>query len=246
MERFLNKSPFQMEASMRQFLTVSALTLSACLTLSAQGATLLTWETGGIAGGGPSPTTLASATNDANLLASTLTAGSGLTAFDPNDAGRFQFTSWDTSGVLATAMAAGDYLEFTITPVAGYQFTLTDLDIYWRNRAGTTAAYTIVLASSLDSYATSIITPIISPAGNAQQSAVGVAISGVTDVTSATIFRLAVLGVDSTGRPIGLTGNASGPELRLIGSVALVPEPGSLVLMATGAALLVIRRRQWR
>lgn len=224
---------------------IAAAMTALIIATSANAATLLSWDTSGIPGGVDSPTTLASNFNANNIEASNLVAGSGLSAYSPNDAGRFQFTSWNTDGVLANAMSNGDYLEFTITADTGYHFTLNTMDVYWRNRAGGTEAYDLVLVGSHNNYASAVATMAV-PAGNAQQSFTNVNISSITpsEITSVTL-RLAVLGVDNGGRPISLTGNGTNPELLIDGTVSLIPEPSTLALLgiAMGAVALFRRRK---
>jgi hypothetical protein len=239
----VNSPPQRIERKIQ--MKTRILSLFAVLTFSANAATLLSWDTSGIPGGVDSPTTLASNFNATNIGASNLLAGSGLLPLSPNDSGRFQFTSWNTDGILANAMSNGDYLEFTITADAGYHFTLNTIDVYWRNRAGTTPAYDLVLVGSHNNYDSAVATMAM-PEGNAQQSFTNVDISSITpsELTSVTL-RLAVLGVDNLDRPISLTGNGSNPELLIDGTVSVIPEPSTLALLgiALGAAALMRRRK---
>lgn len=137
-------------------------------------------------------------------------------------------------------------MEFTIAAEAGFQFTLNTMNVYWRNRAGGTLAYDLVLASSHNGYATAVATMSV-PAGNAQQSFTGVDISSIAGTFTSVTLRLAVLGVDSTGRPIALTGNGSGPELLIDGTVTAIPEPSAFAALAGFFALgLAATRRRLR
>ncbi|MGB5364462.1 MAG: hypothetical protein WBN17_14285, partial [Aureibaculum sp.] len=62
--------------------------------------------------------------NNPNLAASIITRGSGLTATAaPN---RFNATSWALTNI-ANAVIGNDYMEFTITPSAGFQFDVTTI-----------------------------------------------------------------------------------------------------------------------
>ncbi|MDD2962754.1 MAG: T9SS type A sorting domain-containing protein [Bacteroidales bacterium] len=67
--------------------------------------------------------------------------------------GRFNATSWAETSI-ANAVSGNDYMEFTITPNAGYQFSVSSVVVQWeRSATGNTA---IALRSSVDGYATDL------------------------------------------------------------------------------------------
>lgn len=89
--------------------------------------------------------------NHANLSSSTISRGAGLTASE--NGGRFNATSWALTSI-ANALSGNDYMEFTITPNAGYQFSVSSVVVQWqRSGTGNTA---IALRSSVDGYATDL------------------------------------------------------------------------------------------
>lgn len=84
---------------------------------------ILTFEFAGLTG---SETSATSNTNDANLTTSTITRGAGISA--TGNAGRFNANGWAITSI-ANAVSGNDYMEFTITPNAGYQFNVTSIVI---------------------------------------------------------------------------------------------------------------------
>lgn len=109
---------------------------------------ILTFEFAGIAG---SEVSQPSNSNDPNLGGSTITRGTGLTASGNTD--RFNATSWATTSI-ENAVTGNDYMEFTITPNSGYQFTISSIVVQWqRSATGNTA---IALRSSVDGYVSNL------------------------------------------------------------------------------------------
>ena len=109
---------------------------------------ILTFEFSALTG---SEVSAASNSNDANLTSSTITRGAGLTA--GANGGRFNATSWALTSI-ANAVSGNDYMEFTITPNSGYQFSVSSIVVQWqRSSTGNTA---ISLRSSVDSYASDL------------------------------------------------------------------------------------------
>jgi hypothetical protein len=90
----------------------------------------------------------ASTINDVNLTTSTITRGSGITT--SANADRFGATGFTTAAVLD----ANDYFEFTVTPNAGYEFSVTSIIAnLQRSGTGPTRA---ALRSSADAYASDL------------------------------------------------------------------------------------------
>jgi hypothetical protein len=113
-------------------------------------AQILTFDFNGLAG---NEATANSNFNDANLNASTISRGAGL---NPGlNGNRFNATGWAATNI-ANAVTGNDYMEFTITPNATYEFDVTSIDVNFQ-RSGT-GPRGIALRSSLDGYATNIDT----------------------------------------------------------------------------------------
>lgn len=109
---------------------------------------ILTFEFSSLAG---NEATATSNFNDANLSSSTISRGAGLTA--SNNSGRFNATSWALSSI-ANAVTGNDYMEFTITPNSGYQFSVSSVVIQFQ-RSGT-GNRGLALRSSVDGYASNL------------------------------------------------------------------------------------------
>jgi hypothetical protein len=109
---------------------------------------ILTFEFSALAG---NEATANSNSNNANLSSSTISRGAGLTA--SANGGRFNATSWALTSI-ANAVSGDDYMEFTITPNSGYQFSVSSIVVQWqRSNTGNIA---IALRSSVDNYATDL------------------------------------------------------------------------------------------
>lgn len=112
------------------------------------GQDILTFEFSALAGDEASAS---SNTNNANLSASTISRGAGLTA--SGNSGRFNATSWALTSI-ANAVSGNDYMEFTITPNATFQFSVSSISInLQRSGSGPSA---VALRSSVDNYATDL------------------------------------------------------------------------------------------
>ncbi len=109
---------------------------------------ILTFEFSALAG---DEATAGSSSNNANLNSSTISRGAGLSA--SANAQRFNATSWAVNSI-ADAVSGNDYMEFTITPNAGYQFSVSSIVVQWQRSATGNSA--ISLRSSVDSYATDL------------------------------------------------------------------------------------------
>lgn len=89
--------------------------------------------------------------NDPNLGIATITRGSGLVA--TNNGNRFNANNWALTSI-NNAVSGNDYMEFTITPNAGYSFDITTITLNVQ-RSGT-GIRGLALRSSLDTYTTNI------------------------------------------------------------------------------------------
>ena len=109
---------------------------------------ILTFDFTGISG---NEITVNSNFNNTNLLNSNVSRGVGLTASTNGD--RFNSSSWAISSI-ANAFLGNNYVEFTITPKSGFQFSVASIVVQWQ-RSGT-GNTEIALRSSVDSYASNL------------------------------------------------------------------------------------------
>jgi hypothetical protein len=109
---------------------------------------ILTFEFNALTG---NEATAPSNSNDANLTSSIISRGAGLTA--SLNADRFNATSWAVTSI-ANAVTGNDYMEFTITPQSGYQFSVSS--IYFQIQRSSTGPRGIALRNSVDSYAANL------------------------------------------------------------------------------------------
>ncbi|MFH0895911.1 MAG: T9SS type A sorting domain-containing protein [Bacteroidota bacterium] len=108
-------------------------------------AQILTFEFSALLG---DEATASSNYNDANLTSSTVSRGSGVTT--GLNSGRFNSLNWATTA----SIDANDYVQFTITPNSGYQFSVSSILIQ-HQRSGT-GPVSFVLRSNLDGYSSNL------------------------------------------------------------------------------------------
>lgn len=108
----------------------------------------MTFEFGTLGG---AEATAPSNANDPGLQASSISRGAGLTA--SGNGGRFNATNWALTSI-ANAVSGDKYMEFTITPNGGQQFSVSS--IYIQLQRSGTGPSAVALRSSVDSYATNL------------------------------------------------------------------------------------------
>ena len=145
---------------------------------------LLQWNTFGNTG---TEITEPSVFNNINILSSNLTQGTIIASGNSN---RFGGSNWWNSGdsstnTLAQAVAGNDYIQFIVTPNTGFSFTPTSLDFNW-DRSGSGPA-NVTLRSSADNFVSDTGTIIgVAALGTTNT----IAISGLTNITLSTTFRI--------------------------------------------------------
>lgn len=155
---------------------------------------LLQWNTYGNTG---TELTEPSVFNNANISAADLQIGPGL-----NTAGnilRFGGNNWFDIGntasgsTLAEAIAGNNYIQFVVTPNFNYAFTPTSFVFSWGR--STTGPFNVALRSSADNFTNDI--GIISGLTTATSNGNTITISGLTNISIATTFR--IYGYGGTG-----------------------------------------------
>ncbi|MBL7887757.1 MAG: choice-of-anchor D domain-containing protein [Flavobacterium sp.] len=109
---------------------------------------ILTFDFAALAG---NEATAVSNFNDPNLTTSTISRGAGLAA--AANGARYNAINWATTSI-ANAVTANSYMEFTITPNSGYEFSVSSVVIQLQRSA--TGPSAIVLRNSLDGYAANL------------------------------------------------------------------------------------------
>jgi peptidase C25-like protein len=179
---------------------------------------LLNWNTFGNVG---TETTEPSTTNDPNVSAANLTLGAGVTA--SANANRFGGNDWFDVGdtnptTLAESIAGNDYIQFIVTPNAGFSFTPTSLVFSFDHSA--TGPGSLTLRSSADSFATDLgsVTGLA-----ASITTNTITISGLTNLTTATTFRLYGYGATAAAGTGGFDVASNVDNVVLNGTTAAIP-----------------------
>jgi len=202
-------------------LGIAALCFSAVAGLSerAQAASLVEWNTFGNAGTESTEPTSFVATN---ATASALSLGTGVVGAANGNrlGGNAWFDTGDTNPTtLAESISGNDYIEFTITPDAGYSFTATGFNFIWDHSSTGPAA--VALRSSADGFSTTLAsaTGLVST----QTAFTNLAFT-LSNITAATTFRLYGYSATAANGTAGFdtSGTVVGANVLLIGSVTLL------------------------
>ncbi|MCW1147077.1 choice-of-anchor D domain-containing protein [Flavobacterium lacisediminis] len=178
---------------------------------------LLQWNTFGNTG---TETTEPSVFNNVNVAASNLTQGTITPAANAN---RFGGTGWFNTGntaagnTIAEAVAGNDYIQFIVTPNAGFSFTPTSLVFNW-DKSGT-GPQNVVLRSSVDGFASNI--GIVAPTAAIGTSNT-ITISGLSNITVTTTFRIYGYGATGTGGTGGFDTSTNSVNVQLNGTTSAV------------------------
>ncbi|MGB5015403.1 MAG: hypothetical protein WBO68_15385, partial [Pyrinomonadaceae bacterium] len=179
-------------------------------------AVTLSWNTFGNAG---TETSEPSNANDPNVGTSNLTLGAGVTA--ASNANRFGGSGWFDSGntvsgnTIAEAIAGNNYIQFIVTPNAGFSFTPTSFVFNW-DKSGT-GPQNVALRSSADGFAANLGT-VAPTAAIATQNTI--TITGLSDITAPTTFRIYGYGATATGGTGGFDITSSVANVILNGTTA--------------------------
>ena len=167
--------------------------------------------------------------------------GNGLTA--AANGGRFNAQGWDGAASAADALAANNYFEWTVAAAAGYSMSITQ--IAFQVQRSNTGASNLVLRTSVDSYAADLNTLSDFAGNNATvgSSYDSSSVVALQNVEGSVTFRVIAWPGATTGS-LGFEG--TGNDIQIFGTATLVPEPGTLVLMATGLIALTASRRKIR
>ncbi len=217
-------------------LTITALS---ALTIGAH-AQILIWDVSGDS----SPATLLADVINVNLqTSSSLNTLTRVGLGNPGAANAYNSNGWNLTN---TFNESDDYITFTLQATSGYEATFTSLQ-YAMNGSGTgpgTGRWGYRIGSGSFTLQTTFAIPSALPSS--------LQIWDFTDFTTdqAVEFRFwafgttAIGGGTSTAAGTVRVGNIAGNDLVLNGSVALIPEPSTISLVAgLGLLALVLRRR---
>jgi hypothetical protein len=202
-----------------------------CLSLIAAGwmastgwGQILTFDFAGKAG---SEVSASSNSNNAGLTASSISRGSGITA--SANADRFNAVDWAVTSI-ANAVSGSDYMEFTITPNSGKQFSVSSVVVQWQRSA--TGNTQIALRSSVDNYASDLDT-VKSVTDNTSTQTFTWTFTQANKSTPVT-YRFYSYGEAVTGS--GGPGDGTGNDIVVNGSVSDYAAPGTPTITLNPAA----------
>ncbi len=155
----------------------------------------------------------ASSSNAVGIQPSTISAGAGVAVNSAT--GIFSGESFPNSATFST-----DYLEFAITPIAGYSFSLTSISAI----VSSSATLNLVIRTSLDNYATDA-TNVVVPTGTAtSQQFLFTPASTYVNLTSAVTIRIYGFNAQNgnTDLFIGTT-TSTGPDISVTGTLIVLP-----------------------
>lgn len=212
--------------------------LLAALASNVEAATLAAWDMFGQPG---TQITSPVLSPTANVTGVVMSRGPGLAASGAGNS--FSSTGWDTT-------TADDYFEFGFDVAPGYTASLDELII--GTRSSNTGPGTIGVFTSLDGYTTSLAS-IAQIGTNFSNSIIDLsALSGITGSFRVRLMELGNTQADGDGttasagtfRVADYFDGVNFTDTQLTGSVAVVPEPSSVVLVGLGLIGLVVARRR--
>ena len=233
--------------SKKFWLGAVAFAMVSAMSIRSEAAILLSWNTNANLG---TETSEPSVTNDLSISAAALTLGAGVTA--AGNGNRFGGSSWFDAGntvagnTIGEAVTGNNFIEFTVAPLAGFQFSATSFDFIWdRSSTGPSA---VAIRSSVDSFASDIgsVTGLLT-GGTATTTLNTIPITGLNNIATATTFRAYGFNATATTGTGGfdtVTGTTTANVI-FNGDVTAVPEPTSMALIGMfGVAGLAARYRR--
>lgn len=180
---------------------------------------LVTWEMTGQTGYGTQD--LAPTFKDPNLTVGGLARGAGVTTINTAAANGWGGNGWDGTVSGAEAIAAENFITFTVTPSIGSTFSASTLDINYRRSSSGPSAGTLQYQIGGGSFV-DITELSFSSSSSSGASITGIDLSAVAalqDVTDTVTFRLAPHTATGSGGTFYFYGPVAGNDLALKGTV---------------------------
>jgi len=160
------------------------------------------------------PGTAAPSGTVSNLTFSNYSRGAGVSSNTGSNV--FNNRGWNTTSE-ANAKAGNDYVEFTVTPGSGYQFTLTTLTFY--QRRSNTGPPNYAVYASHDGYTTALSTGTVTTGGEDISVTLSPTVTAFTNRTTAVTFRVYAWGASTS------LGTYRHDNVRLSGDRSLAASP---------------------
>lgn len=210
-------------------------------------------QTGGVNNFGVSP--LSPTTADVNITATALTRGAGISTTGTGAVNAWGGTGFiTTSPNLANAIAADEFITFSVSANAGFELSLSSIDAYNIRRSGsgpTTGQWQYSLGGGSFNDIGSAITwgTTTTSAGNNQAA---ISLSGISELQGvdsgiSVLFRVVTWGATNSGGTWYLNDPAdtAATDFGVSGTITAVPEPTSMVLVGLmGVAGVAVRARR--
>ena len=214
---------------------------------SAQAAVIVGWDM--TSNTGVSPASINATTVDTNLSTPVqLSYGSGVSPAGPPQnwypatCGGYQvWGTQNSSAGFAAAVSLNTYYEFTITPTGGSTIQVDSISApFWGNQNDT--ATTIYLASSLNSYASSLgSTPLTITGTNKGNWSITL---GTPLVSTTPVTMRIYMARNWSYEYAGFAAPTAGADSLIVNGNVTVPEPATWALLAFSLTSIVIFRRR--
>lgn len=233
---------------------VVATVVTAVPVASSQAAVIAGWDVSSYTASGTDwhPSPLTPSTQDPNVTVGGLTRnwslGSGTAAAYAWGGNNFSTTATDAAG----AIAAGNFVTFSLTAAPSYNLSISDIPAYNIRHSGTGPntgiwQYQVGAGNFVDIGSAIAWGSTTTSAGNAQTAIDLSGISALQNVPAGTTvtFRVITWGATSAGGTWYFnepTPHTTDPEIAVEGTLTAVPEPVTISLLVMGLGLLGVRR----